>query len=266
MNVAPDETHDPQHSAAQNIYRHFSEAMYGIASDVASTLTETLPKVDEMFSSKVLLIVGGTATGPLGSFAREKWRQDSDRYDELHINTGHARYSAMTVRDQSEDILDTIIHELVHLYARERGIKDTSGRRNRYHNKQFGLLAMRAGLKVVNSQRSHIGYTTVGLSSASAIKHAPLIARIENALRLNSAPLSTFSDTEEDGGGQETPVDTPLQSKYIFARCSCRDTRGRFRTIRIARGWWESGTIGCATCRSVFSETRPEPANALATA
>ncbi|MBQ2062280.1 MAG: SprT-like domain-containing protein [Oscillospiraceae bacterium] len=49
-----------------------------------------------------------------------------------------------------EEIIDTILHEMVHLYCRENNIKEVS-RGGKYHNGKFKELAERCGLKCVKA-------------------------------------------------------------------------------------------------------------------
>lgn len=55
-----------------------------------------------------------------------------------------------------ENIVATLVHEMVHLYCMAAGIKDTS-RGNTYHNKRFKAEAERRGLVISHDQR--IGYS-----------------------------------------------------------------------------------------------------------
>lgn len=67
-------------------------------------------------------------------------RKDNDTY-EMNI-------AAEAVNGPIEEIVDTLIHEMVHLYCRENGIQEVS-RGGKYHNKRFKELAEAKGLKCV---------------------------------------------------------------------------------------------------------------------
>lgn len=59
-----------------------------------------------------------------------------------------------------EELADTLIHELIHLYCRKNNIKETSNA-GRYHNKAFKKLAESKGLKT--TQHKNFGFNTCGL-------------------------------------------------------------------------------------------------------
>lgn len=66
------------------------------------------------------------------------WRRKDDNAYELNI-------AAEVLNYPIEDTLDTMIHEMVHLYCRENGIKETS-RNGMYHNGRFKAEAEKRGL------------------------------------------------------------------------------------------------------------------------
>lgn len=252
-------------AAAQNAFRVLSETLYGVAREAAARASESLHGLAEAFANKVLVNTGGKVTGPLGYFAGNKWRHDADHYHELHINVGHASHANLSPRAHAEDVLDTILHELVHFYCRENNIRDVSGR-GRYHNRQFALHAHAIGLRVVKTNKSHVGFASDGLNQRGHQIYGDLIDRIEDALRLTSAPLPASAPSNEIAvvagsnlsAGDLTAAISP--SKYVFAQCGCRDLRGRPRTLRMARGWWEPGTVACGNCRQLFAESPPPAA------
>ena len=70
------------------------------------------------------------------------WNVDGETKREIGI-------TARLLTADIEEIVDTIIHELVHIYALENGIQDVS-RGGYYHNKEFKRLAETVGLKCVD--------------------------------------------------------------------------------------------------------------------
>ena len=68
------------------------------------------------------------------------WASGSDRYYELNLS---AEYLSRPI----ENVLATLVHEMVHIYCMETGIKDTSNN-GRYHNKRFKAEAEMRGLKI----------------------------------------------------------------------------------------------------------------------
>jgi len=59
------------------------------------------------------------------------WRKKEDSAYELNI-------AAEVLNYPIEETLDTLLHEMVHLYCRENGIKEVS-RGGKYHNKRFKM-------------------------------------------------------------------------------------------------------------------------------
>ena len=68
------------------------------------------------------------------------WASGSDRYYELNLS---AEYLSRPI----ENVLATLVHEMVHIYCMEAGIKDTSNN-GRYHNKRFKTEAEMRDLKI----------------------------------------------------------------------------------------------------------------------
>lgn len=89
----------------------------------------------------VPIITVQSKPGTMGHCSVAKiWRRsEDDRTYELNI-------AAEVLNYPIEETLDTMIHEMVHLYCRENGIKEVS-RGGRYHNGKFKEEAERRGLE-----------------------------------------------------------------------------------------------------------------------
>lgn len=246
--------------SAQDIFRQISEACYFVAHEITRRSSNRLPGLQEAFSDRGMVSVGGHSKGPLGTYQWDKWKIEERLYDEIHVNVGHLIYSDSPIRFRAERITTTIGHELAHLYAEANSIRDTSGRGNRYHNRRFAEIAVQLGLRVERSERSYIGFTTPGLSPQGKDDFADLVLRVVDTLRMN--PTTSVPSPVTQSGIVATPtVEVVTQGKYVFARCGCRDGRGRRKTVRIAHGWWQAGSIGCSICREVFVESPPHGTN-----
>lgn len=240
---------------AQRGFFQLSATCYFVTREIARRSDSGLPKLLDLFTKRVLLVVGGQRSGALGTFAPEKWAYNEQPFDEIHVNIGHGVYAGSSTRAVATDIVLTICHELAHLYAKANSIRDTSGRGNRYHNKRFAELARRLELRVEPSGRSHIGFQTTSFTERGAAMYADLISQAERELRL----LPNFAPSAQTGpAAAVAPVTEVAVPKYVFAQCGCRNEQGRRRTFRMARGWWQGGTIGCAICQQVFTESPPE--------
>ena len=81
--------------------------------------------------------------------AWKAWKRKEQGCYELNISADYIR------RDICE-VVATMIHECVHIYCMQKGIKDTS-RQGQYHNKQFKYEAEKRGLII--SKDEHYGWT-----------------------------------------------------------------------------------------------------------
>lgn len=252
-----DEVPEPAaNDSAQKSFLRLSIVCYQVAEAITKIRAAQFPGLSNHFLERALIVVGGQLAGPLGTYQHEKWAFEDRSVDEIHINIGHDIYSGVAAESIAMNIVVTICHELAHFHASMNGIKDTSGRGNRYHNKQFAELAARFELLVGQSGRSHIGFHTPGLTAQGAADYADLICTIEEELRLFPSYTLPFcggvDSPDSSGSGKEVAV-----QKYVFAQCDCRNKQGRKRTIRMARGWWLEGSIGCAICQHIFTESPP---------
>ena len=69
------------------------------------------------------------------------WQRKDDKTYEMNI-------SAETLNYPIEEVIDTLLHEMCHLYCRENNIKEVS-RGGKYHNKRFKEVAEAHGLTCV---------------------------------------------------------------------------------------------------------------------
>lgn len=76
----------------------------------------------------------------LGWHWRNRWKdEDGNVHTEINISAEH-------LTDGPREVMDTLVHEMVHHANALAGIKDTSS--NGYHNKNFSRLAEEVGLTV----------------------------------------------------------------------------------------------------------------------
>ena len=85
-----------------------------------------------------------TGKGMMGFYRQESWKNGVyGNYHELALNPEHF--------NEPLEVIDTMMHELVHIYCDQKGIKDTS-RHGYYHNQRFKKVAEEWGLKCVSAQ------------------------------------------------------------------------------------------------------------------
>lgn len=84
-----------------------------------------------------------TSKGAMGHYAKNLWNDQGSGKHEIALNPEYF--------SEPLEIVDTIMHELVHVYCDQNGIKETS-RQGNYHNKKFKGIAESWGLKCVNGK------------------------------------------------------------------------------------------------------------------
>lgn len=89
---------------------------------------------------KVIITIQSSPSA-YGHFTQyDAWRDPAKAYKEINI-------AAETLNRPVSNTIATLLHEMVHLYCYEKGIKDTS-RSGRYHNSQFKDEAEKRGLQI----------------------------------------------------------------------------------------------------------------------
>ena len=131
-----------------------------------------------------------------------------------------------------EEIAGTMLHEMCHHYAHEKGIKDTS-RFGYYHNKEFKKIAVEHGLEVKYAGSYH-GWCETELTEEAKLllKQYVLHGRILYDIRARHDPDwftsaegdETSAEEEGQGARERKPSST---RKYICPKCgmSVRATR-----------------------------------------
>ena len=149
-------------------------------------------------------------------------RKDGGAY-ELYI-------AAEVLNYPIEETLDTMLHEMVHLYCRENGIKEVS-RGGKYHNKRFKAEAERRGLVCIPC--GQYGWNTT--PSDKLVEYA--LSKGWNEIKIGRGSLPPIIRTgasgtaqtgaETTGGGKRPSSTRKLQCPKCG--CSVRATK----TVRI---------------------------------
>ena len=119
--------------------------------------TERLEKAYDILNDKyfnnalpAVMITIQSSKGAYGHCTTQKvWASGTGRYYELNLG---AEYLARPIGN----VLATLLHEMVHIYCMENGIKDTSNG-GRYHNTRFKQEAEKRGLRISKAQ--YIGWS-----------------------------------------------------------------------------------------------------------
>ena len=106
----------------------------------------------EYFNGELPPIVISIMSSPRtnGHFTVNKeWRVENERFNEINISAEH-------MDRPIENIMGTLMHEMVHYYCQLNGIADVS-QNGRYHNRKFKEEAEKRGLII--SQGKYIGWS-----------------------------------------------------------------------------------------------------------
>lgn len=143
----------------------------------------------------VITISPDTTKGAYGWFTvGKRWStgtdDDAKRYHEINIS---AEYCNRPIKA----IAETLIHEMVHLYCSQNGIKDTSNRGN-YHNTRFASACETHGL---HTTKTRYGYSKTFLQDSTS--------EWLDSLQLKDLDLFRISGKKERGtedeGGETKP-------------------------------------------------------------
>ena len=139
------------------------------------------------------------------------WQRRDDKTYELNI-------AAEVLNYPIEETLDTMLHEMVHLYCRQHDIKEVS-RGGKYHNKRFKAIAEEHGLTCVPC--GQYGWNTT--PGDNLVEYALNKGWNEILLGRNSLPPAMrtgATGTAQPGtapGGEKRPSST---RKLICPKCS----------------------------------------------
>lgn len=162
--------------------------------------------------------------GTWGHCTRAKvWRKKDGEAYEMNI--------AAEVADAClEEIIDTLIHEMIHLYCRENNIQETS-RGGTYHNHIFKELAEEKGLQTIKTEKS--GWNTIGTGNDKLIEYALSkgwnelkISRYSSLVREGHVQVTSLDELfgNNNVNGQKRPSST-RKLQCPKCKCSCRATK-----------------------------------------
>jgi len=200
-------------------------------------LSENTAKLESLFSklnkqyynndlsNPVITISPDRTRGAYGWCTSKKvWQGTSENrtsYYEINI-------CAEYLNRQFKEVAETMLHEMVHLYNLEHGIKDTS-RSGTYHNKHFKETAEKHGLSVEKNVK--YGWTETKLNEDAGIF-------IES---LNMGNFSIYRKKDE-----KKKPEIQSSRKYVCPQCGC-----------IIRATKEVHVI-CAECNKPFRLEKSE--------
>lgn len=123
------------------------------------------------------------------------WRNKESQQYEMNI-------AAEMLSMEIEEVLDTIIHEMIHLYCRENGIQEVS-RGGKYHNRKFKAIAEEKGL--VCYKIGQYGWNTQGHNNDKLTEYA--LEKGWSEIKINREGYKRINiPTEETQNSNETAI------------------------------------------------------------
>lgn len=181
-------------------------------SELSLTLMNTYNKLNaDIFNNELPKVIitfeAGQKKGAFGwIYTKKTWVQGKEEKYNINISSDFLNRPAV-------DIVETLLHEMCHLYAQINNIKDTS-RSGIYHNKKFADIANSHMLKAVETE--HIGYRTEATPELSTW--------VNDNCPFTEIRLRKKLDVVKD---KESGKSKQSMRKYVCPSC------GLIRTVRI---------------------------------
>lgn len=173
-----------------------------------------------------VIITCQSAPGSFGHSTMAKvWKQKEDDLFELNI-------AAEVLDFPIEELLDTVIHEQIHIYCRVNGIQEVS-RGGSYHNKKFKELAEVRGL-ICHYTGSSYGWNTEGKDNDHLLSYALEKGYTELQISRRSARPRTG---DAGSGVRLTPEERrPSSTRKLICPGGCGQTVRATRAVKIICG------------------------------
>lgn len=170
--------------ALETAHAHFNGALFG----------------GRLKTSPVITIQTKGRKNALGWYWAGRWQNGTSAPAELNM-------SAEDLKRPADQVLETLVHEMVHQAAHEAGVKDTS-RNGAYHNKKFRELAEAAGLCVPAEPDKRHGFAFTSLGPVGQR------ARVQvESIRSKIEPVLVLART--------LPAGKPSKGKMLLFMCGC---------------------------------------------
>lgn len=200
-------------------------------------LSINMKKIEKLFSklnnhyfnaglpAPVITISPDKTKGAYGWCSCKKiWKETSKNnaaYYEINI-------CAEYLNRKFEEVVATLLHEMVHLYNLEHSIKDTS-RNGTYHNKKFKETAEKCGLVIERDSKYGWTITTLNQDAKEFVKS------------LNMKNFSLYRQKDE-----KNKLQNQSSRKYVCPQCGC-----------IIRATKEVHVM-CIECQQPFQMEKPK--------
>ena len=166
----------------------------------------------------------------------KEWRVEDKRFNEINISAEH-------MDRPIENIMGTLMHEMVHYYCQINGIADVS-QNGRYHNKKFKEEAEKRGLII--SQGKYIGWSKT--EPGEAFKNVLKEHGIKKPIDINRDGIIDMTVLPGNGSGSgETDKNKmqPKKPKCSTRKYKCPSCGNSFRATKDIN-------VMCMDCNEVF--------------
>ena len=156
------------------------------------------------------------------------WQRKNDKTYEMNI-------SAETLNYPIEEVIDTLLHEMCHLYCRENNIKEVS-RGGKYHNKRFKEVAETHGLTCVPC--GQYGWNTT--PGDNLVEYALTKGWNEILLGRNTLPPAMRTGATGTAHPEQRPLEAsgPAPPARLYARFAVSPSGPPKRSISFAGFAW----------------------------
>lgn len=218
-----------------------------------SPIVESIERLFYMFNEEffnsalskpvITLSQKGTRSSKGWCTKEQVWKQETGdhvlgRYYEINICPEYLNRPV-------EEICETLLHEMVHLFDITNGTQDCSSN-GQYHNKSFKESAEKHGLNVEKSSR--YGYSMTSLDA----KTLEFIRRLDlSAFDLYREEAKKVTAPSEYGTNKESANRPSSTRTYVCPQCNTRIRATKCVQVR------------CETCNKLFEELGKTPKHGL---
>lgn len=166
----------------------------------------------------ILIQSNGKRKSVMGWCTRDQiWRDKENKVKKYELSV-----SAEFLNFPLEELVDTLLHEMTHLYCRIKDIQECS-RSGSYHNKKFKEEAEKRGMEVTKSPKVGFGFTKL---KPEVVEMVPSLGINQEAFKIARYSRIRVSEEEQEGEeseeGAEEEGDTHIR-KYICPNETCPD-------------------------------------------
>ena len=203
-------------------------------SSIIKILEKTFDKINsELYNNElkkpIITVQTGRRTVLGWCSASERWINEKKKVYEINI-------VAENLNRTKEGIIETLLHEVVHLYNSQHGVDDCNSQQ--YHNKHFKEVAEAHGLNVEKMKNRGFAYTTL---NEEGKKFADSLDFNFDAVRMSCEPVET---TGTENGKDPLPKAKKTYDKPVTYECPVCGRRVRFHNNKL--------NIICGDCGEKF--------------